>query len=288
MTADRPSTASTNRRQETSLNPTRESLHHASRAGLVASALRERILGGDLPDGAELPRLEDLLEEFGVSKPTLREALRILEAEGLLTVRRGKLGGALVHAPRAQNAAYTLGLILHAEQVSLGDVALALQRLEPTCAALCAERADRATHVVPVLEAVQAQTAAATGSEVEFLAAASRFHTQLVGCSGNSTMIVIAGALESIWMAHAQVLVRGESGRSPTMAERRRAVAIHGKILDKIRAGDAEGAYRHTRQHLAHAQLFPLGEADTPIRLSQLSGFPAPTARRGTPRARTF
>jgi DNA-binding FadR family transcriptional regulator len=243
----------------------------------VASALRDRILGGELSDGAELPRLEDLLDEFGVSKPTLREALRILEAEGLLTVRRGKFGGALVHAPRAQNAAYTLGLILHAEHVSLGDVALALQRLEPTCAALCAERTDRATHVVPALEAVQSQTLAAVKeSEAEFLAEAARFHTQLVARCGNSTMIVIAGALESIWMAHAQVLVREETGRTPTMAERKRAVSIHGKILDKIRAGDAEGAYRSTRQHLAYAQLFPLGEADTPIRLTQLHGFPVP------------
>jgi DNA-binding FadR family transcriptional regulator len=253
--------------------------HHASRAELVASELRDRIIDGVLADGAELPKLEDLLAEFGVSKPTLREALRILEAEGLITVRRGKFGGAVVHTPRAQNAAYTLGLILRTDKVALHDVALALQRLEPTCAALCAERADRATEVMPLLDAVQAQAVAAVeGSDDGFIAASSRFHTQLVASCGNATMILVAGALESIWMAHAEVLVREEGGRRPTMAERKRAVALHAKILEKIRAGDAEGVYRSTHQHLAQAQLFPLGKEDIPIRLTGLHGFPPPPA----------
>lgn len=259
------------------MNQSRARLHHASRAELVASALRDRIVDGVLADGGELPKLEELLVEFGVSKPTLREALRILEAEGLITVRRGKLGGAIVHTPRAQNAAYTLGLILRTENVALGDVALALQRLEPACAALCAERADRAAEVVPLLEAVHAQAVGALdGPEEDFLAASSRFHTQLVASCGNATMILVAGALESIWMAHAEVLVREEGGRRPTMADRKRAVALHAKILDKIRNGDVEGVYRSTHQHLEQAQMFPLGKADTPIRLTALHGFPAP------------
>ncbi len=255
-------------------------LHHASRAELVASVLRDRIVDGVLADGGELPKLEELLTEFGVSKPTLREALRILEAEGLITVRRGKLGGAVVHTPRAQNAAYTLGLILRAEQVELGDVALALQRLEPACAALCAERPDRATEVMPSLDAVQAEAVAAlAGSEHEFIVASSRFHTQLVASCGNATMILVAGALESIWMAHAEVLVREEGGgRRPTVADRKRAVALHAKILEKIRSGDAEGVYRSTHQHLEQAQMFPLGKERTLIRLTGLHGFPAPSA----------
>ena len=261
----------------TSMNQSRAKMHHASRAELVASSLRDRIIDGVLSDGGELPKLEELLTEFGVSKPTLREALRILEAEGLITVRRGKLGGAVVHTPRAQNAAYTLGLILRTENVALGDVALALQRLEPACAALCAERADRLVAVMPVLEAVHAQAVAALdGPEDEFLAASSRFHTQLVASCGNATMILVAGALESIWMAHAEMLVREEGGRRPTMTERKRAVSLHAKILEKIRNGDAEAVYRSTHQHLEQAQMFPLSKADTPIRLTGMHGFPAP------------
>src|ERR1700755_1275124 len=86
-------------------NP-RIQLHQPRLAEMVAALLRERILSGALRDGDPLPRQEDLLKEFGISKPSLREALRILEAEGLITVRRGNRGGALVHVPEAGHAAH--------------------------------------------------------------------------------------------------------------------------------------------------------------------------------------
>ena len=109
----------------------------------VADQLRRRILLGELADGSILPKEDELLREFPVSKPSLREAMRILEAEGLLRVRRGKLGGAVVRRPNAANVAYTIGLVLGSQEVSLSDVGGALMQMEPACAALCAERADR-------------------------------------------------------------------------------------------------------------------------------------------------
>ena len=81
-------------------------------AELVASQLRRRIIGGDLGDGDELPREAELLDEFGVSRPSLREALRILETEGLIRIRRGKVGGAIVQRPTAESTAYHVGLTL--------------------------------------------------------------------------------------------------------------------------------------------------------------------------------
>ena len=74
-------------------------------AELVAADLRRRILSGELEERAILPKQDDLLTEFGVSLPTLREALRVLEAEGLIRVQRGKRGGALVCRPTAATAA---------------------------------------------------------------------------------------------------------------------------------------------------------------------------------------
>jgi Bacterial regulatory proteins, gntR family len=87
-----------------------------------------------LADGSVLPKEDELLVEFPISKPSLREAMRILEAEGLLSVRRGKLGGAVVHRPSAANVAYTMGLVLGAHEVSLSDVATALLQVEPILA----------------------------------------------------------------------------------------------------------------------------------------------------------
>ena len=104
----------------------------------VAEQLRRRILTGELADGSILPKVDELLVQYPISKPSLREAMRILEAEGLLTVRRGKLGGAVVHRPDSANLAYTMGLVLGAGQVGLADVGVALLQVEPACAALCA------------------------------------------------------------------------------------------------------------------------------------------------------
>src|ERR1700712_5297682 len=91
-------------------------------AGSVAATLRERILAGIEIEGSTLPTQDQLVQEFGVSYPSIREALRILETEGLVTVRRGNVGGAEVHRPGEASAAYPLGLALQAGRVSLADL----------------------------------------------------------------------------------------------------------------------------------------------------------------------
>jgi DNA-binding FadR family transcriptional regulator len=72
-------------------------------AETVAAELRQRILVG--PPAQHLPTQDQLVKEFGVSYPSVREALRILETEGLVTVRRGSVGGAEVHRPDQSSAA---------------------------------------------------------------------------------------------------------------------------------------------------------------------------------------
>src|SRR6201997_2381011 len=112
-------------------------------AEIVADELRRQIIDGELADGDLLPRQEVLVEQFNVSLVSLREALRILETEGLVSVRRGNRGGAVVHAPAKASAAYMLGLLLQSDYVPLADLGTALQELEPMCAALAARRPDR-------------------------------------------------------------------------------------------------------------------------------------------------
>ena len=89
-------------------------------AEIVADELRRQIIDGELADGDLLPRQEVLVEQFNVSLVSLREALRILETEGLVSVRRGNRGGAIVHAPAKTSAAYMLGLLLQSESVVVG------------------------------------------------------------------------------------------------------------------------------------------------------------------------
>jgi len=116
-------------------------------AEIVADELRRQIIDGELSDGDLLPRQEVLVEQFRVSLVSLREALRILETEGLVSVRRGNRGGAVGHAPAKASAAYMLGLLLQSDTVPLSDLGAALQELEPMCAVLAARRADRVVHL---------------------------------------------------------------------------------------------------------------------------------------------
>src|ERR1700752_4402814 len=124
-------------------------------AEIVADELRRQNIYGEMNDGDLLPRQEVLVEQFNVSLVSLREALRILETEGLVSVRRGNRGGAVVHAPAKTSAAYMLGLLLQSESGAVADLGMALRELEPACAALAAQRPDRAGTIVPELQEVK-------------------------------------------------------------------------------------------------------------------------------------
>src|SRR5690606_27941135 len=80
-------------------------------AELVAGRIRSQIVRGELREGDALPTEGELMKEFGVSRPTLREALRVLEAESLISVHRGSRGGARVRVPQSNVAADYAGLL---------------------------------------------------------------------------------------------------------------------------------------------------------------------------------
>ena len=181
-------------------------------AEMIAGELRERILSGDLADGSLLPKQEDLLEEFNVSGPSIREALRILETEGLVTVRRGNVGGAVVHFPEAASVAYVVSLVLQSKEVGLKDVALAIQEIEPTCVALCAARPDRVQTVVPNLRRISSLGEEAVDDTDESMRLTRDFHRALVEGCGNETLILIVGALETLWAAHIQEWAKTRGG----------------------------------------------------------------------------
>src|SRR4051794_12622000 len=107
---------------------------------MVASQLRRQIVLGELKEGDQLPSESVLMEQFGVSRPTLREAFRILEAEGAIIVRRGVRGGARVQVPEIGVAARHIGLLLQYRGALLSDVYEVRAVLEPAAARVGAQR----------------------------------------------------------------------------------------------------------------------------------------------------
>jgi GntR family transcriptional regulator, transcriptional repressor for pyruvate dehydrogenase complex len=222
-------------------------------ADAVADQIRELILSGDLPDGGRLPPLDRQLEQFGVSAPTMREALRILEAEGLLSVQRGGIGGALVRQPTPKTAAYTLALVLRGQGVAKGDVSQAIKRIEPTCAMLCARRADRHEAVLPELRALhEASAHLLDGDGVAFNDVMLGFHRALVRLSGNETLTLLNQALEDILLVDVRTWVAATDaeGNYPTAAVRQSGLDTHERIIDLIAHGDEWAVGHAMAEHI--------------------------------------
>ena len=223
-------------------------------AETVAAELRVRILAAD--EGTTLSKQEDLVEEFGVSYPSIREALRILETEGLISVRRGNVGGAEIRRPDAGSAAYSIGLALQASRVPLDDLAAALLQVEPMCAAMCASRKDRGSAIVPLLKENIAATKELLDDGVNFTHAAREFHDIVVASTGNRTMSLVVRSLVALWSAQEEAWAESLTTRGEyfTVPERDSVVTAHSKIAAKIEAGDARGAERVAATHLELTQ----------------------------------
>ena len=221
---------------------------------LVAAELRRRIVSGECAD--ELPREAELQEEFGVSRPSMREAFRILETEGLIQIRRGKVGGAVVRLPTAESAAYHLGLVLQAKKTPLADLADARALLEPLCAGLVAESADREA-IGEALEKLIDESETAIGEDAEkFTQAALRFHRHIVDSCANQTMQMLAGALEAVWNSQEQQWAADaiRKGAYPELADQREVVRAHRRIANHIAKGNSQAATMAMEKHLSLSQ----------------------------------
>lgn len=243
-------------------------------AEMIAAQVREEILTGRLKEGDTLGKQGQLFEEYQVGAPALREAMRILETDGLITVRRGSIGGAVVHAPTPQRAAQMIAMVLQTRTASPSDVSIALRHLEPICAGLCAARADRTEAVVPVLREVMGRQDAAIEDPEQYLHHSHAFHAGVVELCGNESLIVVISALQAIWSAHDSLVwatvadgVDVEADPSAPLARttRRAALRAHEKLVDAIAAGDAERATKITTAHLdaAHTNTLESGDDRT-------------------------
>lgn len=240
--------------------PARRRLSSPRIAETVAAELRRQIIDGELTDGDLLPPQAVLVEKFNVSLVSLREALRILETEGLVSVRRGNQGGAIVHAPAKSSTAYMLGLLLQSEDVTLSDLAIALQELEPLCAALAAKRDDRSVTLVPELRRINAEMAELLSDGAAFTALGRTFHGAVVRGCGNQTVVAVFGSLESLWNGHGTADDVDPDSAVPSPRERRAVMKSHTALTDAIERGDADGARVIAARHVSDSKAYGLSD----------------------------
>ena len=223
-------------------------------AELIASYIRGQIVRGDLKTGDSLPSETVLMEMFGVSRPTLREAFRILEAESLISVRRGARGGARVVSPDISVAARYVGLLLQVSGTTIADVYEARALVEPAAAGLLAAR--RSAQDLDDLNACVDHLVGLVESDEHFKnadawsCAAQRFHDLILERAGNRTLAVQAGVLREVVAMHLSTVVMRIFDRPDTQEQFRKLVRSSRKLVRLVDARAAEGAERHWRTHM--------------------------------------
>jgi GntR family transcriptional repressor for pyruvate dehydrogenase complex len=233
---------------------------------LIADELRSLIVSGELAEGEWLGKEPDLVKRFAVSRPSLREALRILETEGLITVVRGLRGGVVVHQPDERMTARTAALVLRARNVSLADVFEARSLLEPVAAREIASKRSRKAIVAELGALIDEQEEAIEDPEA-FGVANAKFHERLVSLAGNQTFSIVAEMLNEI-VARAVTAVSSADDVAGSLTTRKRGIRSQRRLLELLETGDAPAAEKHWRDHMAVVGRIMLGqEASTVVDL---------------------
>jgi DNA-binding FadR family transcriptional regulator len=233
---------------------------------LVARRLRRLIVEGGLSDSEFLPNEASLMEHFGVSRPTLREAFRVLESEGLIELRRGSRTGARVTVPGPEAVARPAGLLLQLGGATLADVYAARSAIEPASARLLALSGDESRYAA-LEEALEEERANLGNSEL-FATGTAIFHLRLVQLSGNQTLALMAGMVHEIIVRHTQRAVRANEIKDAEglQEDYRRALRAYEKLVKLVRLGRADEAERFWRKHLEVAdQLVLAGHEATRV-----------------------
>lgn len=222
-------------------------------AELVARQIRNAIIRGELSDGDTLPAESHLIAEFEVSRPTIREAVRILESEGLVTVARGARGGARISSPNYEMIGRAAGITLQSQGVTIGDLYEMRTLIEPPAARLVAERNSEAA--VPILRAHIEDELSDLKDRFAVSTKIAEFHRLMIELAGNKTLIMFWQALSGLVDDHLHLAQRRTLTLDPDTSERRLRFGFksHAKLVDLIEAKDGPGAEAHWKAHMIAA-----------------------------------
>jgi DNA-binding FadR family transcriptional regulator len=194
----------------------------------IASALVEDIIGGGLGPGDRLPNEASMAERFGVGRGSVREALRVLEVHGMISLRSGPKGGPVIIAVDPRYVGRTLSLYLSLRGATIEELVQTRLILEPNVARLAAEHLSEESST----RLRQALEAEAAGAEAGYIDAANEFHYVLATITGNRVLDLVATALKDLYTTRVVGALE------------------HREIGEAILRGDGETAERLMRSHM--------------------------------------
>ena len=234
--------------------------HPPTAVDAVVEGLRGRILSGSLQPGTSLPPERELASQLAVSRATLREGLSVLSQMGLLSIHRGRAGGAVVTAPRATTVSASIALLFQTRAVTAGQLCEFRRALEVEAAQLAAVRRSH-----PELEELAITLDAYVASRQDTTAQnlhGRAFHHAVARASGNPLLMETMTSLNDAFAAcfHLQ-----HTARAPDPAQL--IHDLHWPVLDAIRRRDEPGARRAMLVHFDQLQnaLSDLGISDRAI-----------------------
>lgn len=213
----------------------------------VADKIRAAILDGRLKIDERLPTEEELARSFGISRPTVREALKRLAAQNLVRSQRGPSGGTFVSRPDPEGLSSAITgaatLLVGVGAFDIDEIIGARLETEAICCRLACERRGEAD-----LEAMRAEVAlqrSATPSDEEFCASDVRFHRSLVKAAGNGPLSLMMYTVVEAFMPITNMIVS-------QVRERKKVADFHQRLADAIEARDAAGATSVLSELLAY------------------------------------
>jgi GntR family transcriptional repressor for pyruvate dehydrogenase complex len=215
-----------------------------SKSEYVARQLLDRIISANLPPSSSLGTEADLLEQFDVSRPTLRESLRILEAQGVVELRPGPRGGILVRKPGIDILAHGLSVYLRLHDVPFIAVLKAREVIEPALAAEAAingseEDFNELERSIERMRTIKDQDAFIEENRV--------FHSIIARASGNQV-------LETFWTT-ISILATGEHlGVRYSQSNQQHVIDAHQSILDVCRARNGSAAADKMEAHVTELE----------------------------------
>lgn len=224
---------------------------------VVAERLRSQIVTGKLQSGMTLPAETELIAMFKVSRPTVREALRILETEGLVVLARGSRSGAEVRMPSVDRAAHYVAMVLSSSGATMADIHQARMALEPALTRPLASP-ERREAVAMLRQCVEQQQAALLANDYRSaLTSIHRFHELLWHSAGNSVLTLLVGMLQYLSQSTFAFLIeRGASNPGELHKNMSKTVVGHRRLLDLLEAGRADEAEAFWSRYMIRAHQF--------------------------------
>jgi len=217
---------------------------HRSKAEHVAQQLLDRIIAAKLKPGSSFATEAELLSQFNVSRPTLRESLKVLEAQGVLELRPGPGGGIIVREPSTDLLAHGLSVFLRLHEVPFVTVIKAREVIEPALAYEAAVNGSEED-----FEALEASIARMKGLDAQsnqeaFLEENRVFHSVIARAGGNKV-------LEVFWET-ISILAHGEHhGIRYSVGNQTHVIKAHQRILDACRRRDGSAAASEMESHVS-------------------------------------